>query len=97
MEFLFEVDEVFEIEDRGILLAPGIRFDSMGSSICGGTPISLHRPDGTIVETTINDLPMIRYLPETPQSERMVPLALPRGISKREVPIGTRVFVLPGK
>ena len=97
MEFLFEVGEVFEIEGRGILLAIGIGLNSMGNSIRGGAPISLHRPDGTIVETTIADLPMICYLPETPQSDRMVPLALPRDISKCEVPIGTRVYVLPPK
>jgi hypothetical protein len=52
-------------------------------------PISLRRPDGSIVETHIHALEFL----DGPNRRVCVPILLPPGIAKADVPIGTEVWL----
>ena len=92
MTLLSTVEDVFEIEGRGCVITPGL-----GSStpsplpIRRSDPISLHRPDGSIIETHVH---AIEFLHGS-QHRSCFPILLPPNITKADVPIGTEVWYLP--
>lgn len=83
------VDDVFKIEGRGVVVFPGIPVDSTLRVIVLD-PIRLDRPDGSSMDTYIAGIELFGGLKPHP-----IPILLPIEITKSDVPIGTKVFVIP--
>ena len=90
MTLLCTVEEVFEIKGRGCVIAPGLSESTPSHvHIRRRDPISLHRPDGSIVETRIHELEFL----DGPNRRTCVPILLPPDITKADIPIGTEVWL----
>ena len=48
---LFDVDAVFVLESRGMVLAPGVA--TGGPELRGGEMVRIERPDGTCIEASV--------------------------------------------
>jgi hypothetical protein len=89
---LFTVADVFAIEHRGCVLVPGIPDSSSGfPGIKRGVTITLRRPDGSEIQTTIKEFEMISA---RPRAYFATPILLPSTIKKADVPIGTEVWYI---
>jgi hypothetical protein len=89
MEFLFEIEDVFEIRGYRNIIAPGIPY-SYPNSIGVGAKIAIETPDGLLIETTIAGFEMIS------RREKMehAPFSIPKGIKKAQLPIGSKVYLV---
>src|SRR5688500_16252886 len=91
---LCAVADVFAIEGRGCVVVPGLPDPSPTIPVLRrGAPITLRRPDGSELQTTIRDLEMISRRPPVP----FTPFLLPSLISKSDVPIGTEIWYYPNE
>ena len=90
MTLLSTVEDVFEIEGRGCVIAPGLG-ESTPSHVHlrNRDPIALRRPDGSTIETHIHALEFL----DGPNGRSCVSILLPPAITKAEVPIGTEVWL----
>jgi len=95
MLHLFTVADRFQIEGRGCVLAPGLPIDAGSPNLRKGARIRLRTPAGTETDTFIKDLEMIsyRHRPE----KISIPILLPKDITKKDVPVGTEVFLIEEK
>jgi len=88
--FLFRVEDVFEIQQRGCVLLPGVPAPSDQIPVIRKeAAILLRRPDGSERATFIRALESIRRDKFHPE----VPILLPRDLTKEDVPIGTEVWL----
>jgi hypothetical protein len=86
-EFLYKVDDVFDIGGRLTMATPGIPPKTPG--IRNGVAIELRRPDGTIIETQIGSIAIVDpYDPKRP-----IQFSFPAGLTKQDVPVGTEVWL----
>jgi hypothetical protein len=85
---LFVVDGTFTVFGRGIGLLPGVPKDELGPRVTPGMTIELHRPDGTVLATTIRAVEWFQT-PPAPSA----PLHMPPEIRKEDVPVGTEVWL----
>jgi hypothetical protein len=89
--YLFTVSDRFSIEGRGVILVPGI--PHAGTSVVRqGDPLILRTPLGEIINTNLQDIELIRYLPGGKRLEA-TPISLPKAIHKFDIPIGTEVYL----
>lgn len=86
---LFDVDESFTIRGRGIVLLPGVPKYEPHPRVSPGMFIELHRPDGTVLATTIQSIEWF----QTP-SQPAAPLLMPPEIGKEDVPVATEVWLV---
>lgn len=89
---LFIVEDAFQITGRGCILVPGPSAEAGGPTLRVGDPIRLVKPDGQVVDTEVRGIEMINRRPR-PQVIT-APILLPKGITKDQVPVGTRVLSL---
>ena len=88
-EFLFKIQETFQLEKIGLAVAVDIKFKDARLKI--GDEIELRPLDDTPSITAVAGIPMFNpYDPERPFS-----FLLPKGINKQDVPIGTEVWSHP--
>lgn len=92
---LFVVEDVFQITGRGCVIVPGPPAATGGPIVKVGSPLRLELPDGTARETRIAGLEMLNFRARPRPAVMTVPILLPRDISKEDVPLGTKVFLLP--
>ncbi|WP_152238683.1 hypothetical protein [Xanthomonas sp. LMG 12461] len=92
---LFTVDDVFQLSGRlGLVLVPGIP-DLPGMPVVHiGSPIILSIPDGKRINTEVAGFEMLKFGGRSRPAILSTPLALPAGISKQDVPWGTKVFLV---
>ncbi|MCX2796254.1 hypothetical protein [Microbulbifer thermotolerans] len=90
MKYIFEVEDVFNLTNRGCVLAPGVSSNAE-CPVLVGSKIVIVRPDGSELETKINGIEIIRSV-QTPV--KFNPILLPRDIEKSKVPIGSKVYLL---
>jgi CheY-like chemotaxis protein len=85
-KLLFAVEETFDIDGRGLVVASGPQTRlGVHSSFQNGAPVCLKRPDGTIIENTA-------YLEiYSPNKRKIFALSLP-GLTVADVPRGTEVW-----
>ncbi len=89
---LSTVADVFAIEGRGCVVVPGLPYPfSTIPVLRRGAPITVRRPDGSELQTTIRDLEMISRRPPVP----FMPILLPSPITKSDVPIGAELWYFP--
>ena len=81
------IQDVFQIDGRGCVVVPGLLLDA-NPHVCIGDPVTLRRPDGTEIKTSVAGIEMIRTL-----DRNAMPILLPKNIHKNDVPIGTELFI----
>jgi hypothetical protein len=84
---LFTVEEVFYIKGLGAVLYPGISHSGPNARV--GQPITLLRPDGQEVKTTIKGFPMINRKGHYNSAA----IVLPKNIKADEIPVGSQVWL----
>lgn len=87
MTSAFVVEVMFMIESR-LVLVPG--FSGSNLSIQPGDAIALHRPDGSVIDTTILGFEFVNRRAPTFSA----PISV-SGLKSSDVPRGTRVEVAP--
>lgn len=89
---LFTVADHFTSDGKGCVVFPGVPYPSATVPIIDrGAPITLRRPDGTEVQSTVRELEMVNRRPYVP----FIPILLPSPLAKSDVPIGTEVWYFP--
>jgi len=89
-EFLLRVEDVFEIQRLGVILAPGLPIDDQRTRALKKINVVLVRPDGSETEHEAEiTYPFVVPTPEEPQNICRLPNA-----KKADVPIGTEVWLL---
>lgn len=94
LQFLFTVEQAFQISGRGCVLVPGIPSASDRPNVRIGDKIRLTRPDGFSFDTTVTGVELINYGARKPPENISVPISLPSSIPKKDVPVGTQVHYL---
>ena len=89
---LFTVADRFQIAGRGCVLVPGLSAEAGSPVVRVGARIRLRTPDGRIIDSHVCGIEMINYL-RTPE-QRTAPVLLPAALSRDDVPVGTRVFLV---
>lgn len=92
---LFRVTHCFPIGHSGCVLAPGVSAKPGPPEVHIGSRIRLQAPDGTQIDTHIRGMERVRQL-QLP-AELTIPIMLPKGITKEQVPVGTLVYLLSGE
>lgn len=88
MTLLSVVKVVFEIENRGCVIVPGVLPNDKVAR--RGSRIELRKPDGTTIQTEIVEM---EFLHGVSPENRCFPILLPRDISKSDIPEGTEVWL----
>ena len=84
------IECVFEIKDRGVVVAPGITRDR--PSVKVGETIILELPDGSKLLASVKGIKFIKFKDPVP-SPREVALLLGTGLTKSMIPVGTKIWV----
>lgn len=89
MQFLFEIEDVFDIGGRGCVLVPGVPY-AFGQDVKTGAQLLIETPQGAQVRTNIAAFEMIN------RGRPMVhaPFSLPRAVAKASLPVGSKVYLL---
>lgn len=89
MQFLFEIEDVFDIGGRGCVLVPGVPY-AFGRDVKTGAQLLIETPQGAQVRTNIAAFEMIN------RGRLMVhaPFSLPRAVAKASLPVGSKVYLL---
>ncbi len=87
MEYLFEIEDVFEISGRGCVIVPGIP-KAFNRPVPVGSKLVIEHPDGNKIETRITGIEMINRGRPLQAS----PFSVSRSTTKVELPIGSKVF-----
>jgi hypothetical protein len=90
---LFVVDAAFEISGRGCVLVPGIPIGAGLPEVRIGAPLTLRRPDGSALDTTLRGVEFLNYGTRPPPRPRTAPILVDRPVTKHDVPAGTRVML----
>ncbi|UOD30043.1 hypothetical protein INH39_32640 [Massilia violaceinigra] len=91
MQFLFQIDDVFMIEGRGCVLAPGLPFAS-ATVVRKGTRIIIVPPAGERFDTVVAECETInRGIPAW-----RVAICLPGDVRKEMLALGSRVYLAQG-
>jgi hypothetical protein len=88
MQFLFEIEDVFDIGGRGCVLVPGVPY-AFGRDVKTGAQL-IETPQGAQVRTNIAAFEMIH------RGRPMVhaPFSLPCAVAKASLPVGSKVYLL---
>jgi hypothetical protein len=88
-EYLFTIDDIFHLDKRGIILAPGAPYHC---SIHVGEYIELRQQDGSRVITSILALEHLNYPLGTPMESRRIPIMIAATIEIDVTLIGAEVW-----
>ena len=81
------IEDVVQIDGRGCVVVPGLLLDA-NPRVCIGDPVRLIHPSGTEIQTFVAGIEMIRAL-----DRKVMPILLPNGIYKEDLPIGTELVI----
>jgi translation elongation factor EF-Tu-like GTPase len=88
MQFLFEIEDVFDICGRGCVIVPGVPCE-LGRDVKTGEQLLIVTPHGEHIRTNIAAFEMINR--GRPMAH--APFSLPRAIAKANVPVGSKVYL----
>jgi hypothetical protein len=88
---LFTVEDAFQLQGIGCVLVPGPAVEP-GVDIRPGDALTLALPSGAAVDTHVAGFMSIRRT--RLEGRPTLPLALPKPLTKDQVPPGTRVFLV---
>ena len=89
MEFLSEVEDVFNITGRGCVIVPGIPF-AYSPPVKIGAELELRNPSGTIFRTQLKGVEMINR----GKPWEYAPCLLDSNIQKHEIEIGAKLYLV---
>lgn len=92
MKLICEIEEVFDLANRGCVIAPGVSKETEFTVLIG-SPLLIVRPDGSELKTTVKGIEMINSIKKP---VRFNPILLPRDVTKAEVPKGSKVYLANG-
>lgn len=92
MLLLSTVSDTVRLSGRSsVIVLPGVPRQGLPDrTIEIGEPVVLETPDGTLRDTVIGGIEMV-----SPPHPEFIPVMLGPGITKRMVPIGTKIWVNP--
>ena len=90
MTLLFKVEDVFDISERGCVIAPVVP-PGADSKIRAKDQIQLRTPNGRVHDTHIAS---IEWLKPQDGGACRIAIMLPRDLVKQDVPAGTEVWLL---
>lgn len=85
-EFLFKIQETFQSESIGLIVEVDIKYKD--TNLKNGDEIELRLLTGQPLVTKVAGIVM--FNPYNP--ERLLSFSLPKGLNKKDVPIGTEVW-----
>lgn len=92
MKFIEEVEDVFDIRDRGCVILPGIPY-SFEPAINSDSIIEFRNPDGSKIQTKIQAFEMINR----GKPMEHAPFSLPQDIKKTDISKGAIMFLVSNK
>ena len=87
--FISRVEDVFEISGRGCVVVPGVPVEFSGATLKIGDRVTLKRPNGSEIETTLRGFEMGSRHPS-----RCIPILLGKELNKQMVPAGTELWTV---
>lgn len=90
--YLFAIADRFSIEERGVVVVPGIPHAAGTPVVRRGDQLILRTPLGEIIHTSLQDIELISYMPGAKRLEA-TPISLPKELHKFDIPIGTEVYL----
>lgn len=82
------VEDTFDLSGRrGVVVAPGIPREG-DWRLKVGAPVSLRRPDGTQVRSSVTGIEML-----SPPHPTFIPILIGPDLTKGDLPIGTEIWV----
>jgi hypothetical protein len=88
---LFQVEEVFEVRGRGVVLVPSTD-SGLNTSIKPGDKISLRTPDGQVLESRISSIEFLHGIDTAGKKFCRMAVMLPPDIAKERIGKGTEVW-----
>ncbi|UPT62534.1 MAG: hypothetical protein M0D54_19625 [Hyphomonadaceae bacterium JAD_PAG50586_4] len=83
---ILTVEDTFEIGGRGLIVVPGPTLDAYDGPV--EVPVKVKRPDGSTLRATLNfTRAFLTPAPKVPRWELLF-----RGLSQRDVPIGSEIW-----
>ena len=93
MHYLFEIEDVFDLSDIGLVVAPGIPHSlPTDLKMVVGSPLLIVAPNGDALRTVVSSFVMIRRVRRTDHA----PFAVPKGVTKHQLPVRSKVYALAG-
>lgn len=89
MQWLFKIEDVFDISGRGCVLAPGIPY-SLGLDVKAGAPLTVVTPSGERLRTRIASFEGFH---RRDRGLTHAAFALDREVEKAQLPIGSDVYL----
>lgn len=90
MQFLFTIEDVFDISGRGCIVVPGIPY-SLGLNVKVGAPVLIVSPEGDRLHTRIEAFEMVHRRTEAPTHAAF---AVERDVQKASLKIGSSMYLL---
>ena len=89
MRLLFKVEDVFDITERGCVLAPAVP-DGLDFKIRAEDRVQLRTPSGRLLDTHIAAIELLQMQ----HGPCRMAIMLPRDLTKNDVPVGTEIWCL---
>jgi hypothetical protein len=89
MQWLFKIEDVFDITGRGCVLAPGIPY-SLGLEVKAGAPLTVVTPSGERLQTRISSFESFHQRDE---GLTHAAFAVDRAVAKAQLPVGSDVYL----
>lgn len=88
MKYVEDLEDIFDIEHLGLVVAPGIPY-SLSPPAQVGEDIEFHNPSGSIVKTKIKEFLMLN------RGKKMehLPFSVERNFEKTEVEVGAKYYI----
>lgn len=88
MQWLFKIEDVFDITGRGCVLAPGIPY-SLGLDVKVGTPLTVVTPSGERLQTRIASFESFHR-----RDRGLTHAAFAVDRDKAQLPVGSEVYLV---
>ena len=88
MKYVEDLEEIFDIESLGLVVAPGIPY-SFSPPAQVGDDIEFHNPNGSIVKTKLKSFLMLN------RGKKMehLPFSVQRSFDKKDVEAGAKYYI----
>ena len=88
MKYLNEIEDVFDIEGRGCIIAPGIPF-TVDPPVTVGDEVEIHNPNGKIIVTKIKGIAMLNR----GKPMNAAPFTVNGKIKKSDIELGAKLYL----
>ena len=89
MKFIEEVEDIFDISDRGCVVVPGIPY-SFEPSVSVGAKLQFDNPSGSVVTATLQGLEVI----SRGKPMNHAPLLLDHSVNQGDIEVGAKMHLV---